>query len=1393
MKRGLKLVVTWLFIVSVFAGFIPGTLPVSSAAASNELIWPNPGAVNLTKTAEPTGTQGQWKVTLTVEGKNIQSTSDVVLVMDRSGSMDGSRMTKAKEAAKKFVDNLLIKDSKTRIAFVSFGEGVTTESDFQGTAGKESLKTKINGISASGGTNIQAGINRARTLLNGSQAQNKVIVLLSDGEPTYSYKAGKATAYNWPDNKFKFALSDFDYSKQLGSGDDYALSEGFFGIGKETYKVNGFDVKNNGIGTISEAKLAKDGGIGIYSIGLEVGDSANAKYVLNNTQNKGYYESSSSELNKVFTELSSKISYAAQNARVIDPMGAKFDKIDGPTVSQGTTSWDSKSETITWEIGNIVEGSPATMSYIVKMDNDADPNVLYPTNKVTTMSYTDVNGKSTSKNFIVPEVSFGKGSITVRGYSVNADGLPINADGVVVEKPELAEQLYNEPFIVNGKPALDINKDYDVTAKAVDGYQLNVGTSPTSVQLTTKAPSPTIWFGYVKAPKVPYTLKVVYKAGDNVLEQSEPIIILQGEAVDYSSKEFVGYLFKNVELSPENSGLTSKDGHVTGKMPNKDVTITFNYEAIAQTVTVKHMEKGTTNVLAPATTQEGKTGETITLKTVDIPGYKADNESYSYTITAEEGQVKTLYYTAIAQTVIVKHVDKATNNVITTTTRTGVTGESITLEPEIISGYTASSENDYSYKFTADADQERTLFYTANTQTVTVKHVDKATNNVITTTTRTGVAGESITLEPEIISGYTASSENDYSYKFTADADQERTLFYTANTQTVTVKHVDKATNNVITTGTRTGVAGESITLEPEIISGYTASSENDYSYKFTADEDQERTLFYTANTQTVTVKHVDKATNNVITTTTRTGVAGESITLEPEITSGYTASSENDYSYKFTADADQERTLLYTKNAPDLKRFVTVNYINLVTNLPLIDPIILEGVVGDILRAEPITVGDAVYTPDESNVDYVITDELKQSTSFYYILKNAVDQQQVLVKYLELGTNAELGNDIVFGKQGATITHIPPSQITVTDAVYTPESPTYSITLTGEPDQEFLIYYSKDGTPVDQYQHVTVKYHLQGTNTQVAEPTKASGIVGSTISLTAISIPGYTAVKSTDTFQVGDNEGQEYIFYYTKNAPVDPNPGTPSNPNTSTPSTTTPLPPAPPVVAPLPPAPPTLEKENHYNYINGYPDGTIKPENRISREEVAAIFYRLMDDETRSSYLKNDSSYGDVEGSRWSNKHIATMENAGIITGYPDGTFKPGRQITRAEFAAIASRFDHLDEQENTLFSDIKDHWAAKYIVSAANKGWIKGYPDGTFKPNQYITRAEAMAFINSVLNRKTRVPGIHEDAKAWPDNNIAKWYYTEVLEATNHHDYSRNEDGSETWTEVKSDRVYP
>ncbi|GIP28568.1 hypothetical protein J23TS9_36980 [Paenibacillus sp. J23TS9] len=377
-----------------------------------------------------------------------------------------------------------------------------------------------------------------------------------------------------------------------------------------------------------------------------------------------------------------------------------------------------------------------------------------------------------------------------------------------------------------------------------------------------------------------------------------------------------------------------------------------------------------------------------------------------------------------------------------------------------------------------------------------------------------------------------------------------------------------------------------------------------------------------------------------------------------------------------------------------------------------------------------------------------------------------------------------------VRGNIGDSVTIAPKTQIEFEGVTYGPVTEAHAYEVKAENEVQ-TVYYAKTRT-------VTIKYLEQGTNKQLAGPTNETGIVGATITLKPVTVAGFTSAKVSDTYVVKDNETQEYVFYYAANSGSNPNPGGGSGggDNSSTPSgssSVTPLPPAPPVVAPLPPAPPKLETDNHYNYINGYPDGTIKPENNISREEVAAIFYRLMDDATRSDYIKNISSYKDVEKTRWSNKNIATMENAGIITGYPDGTFKPGRQITRAEFAAIASRFDDLDEQVNTSFSDIKGHWAEKYIVSAANKGWIKGYPDGKFKPDQYITRAEAMAFINSVLNRKVKVEGIHENAKTWPDNTQNKWYYTDVLEATNYHEYTRNTDETETWEQVKPDRVYP
>ena len=217
------------------------------------------------------------------------------------------------------------------------------------------------------------------------------------------------------------------------------------------------------------------------------------------------------------------------------------------------------------------------------------------------------------------------------------------------------------------------------------------------------------------------------------------------------------------------------------------------------------------------------------------------------------------------------------------------------------------------------------------------------------------------------------------------------------------------------------------------------------------------------------------------------------------------------------------------------------------------------------------------------------------------------------------------------------------------------------------------------------------------------------------------------------------------------------------------------------------------LNKEDHFNYIVGYTDGTIRPNNNITRAEVAAIFFRLLTDEARSTFMTDDCSFSDVAQGAWCRRSIATLTNAEIISGYTDGTFKPNAPITRAELATIIARFAKLDVNTKT-FSDINGHWAQKYIELAAGNGWIDGYTDGTFRPNQNIKRAETFAMINRVLDRVTEsnsdlLPT--DQMNMWSDNmDFDAWYYRDVQEATNNHKAERVGDSIyEKWTEKLPD----
>ena len=233
---------------------------------------------------------------------------------------------------------------------------------------------------------------------------------------------------------------------------------------------------------------------------------------------------------------------------------------------------------------------------------------------------------------------------------------------------------------------------------------------------------------------------------------------------------------------------------------------------------------------------------------------------------------------------------------------------------------------------------------------------------------------------------------------------------------------------------------------------------------------------------------------------------------------------------------------------------------------------------------------------------------------------------------------------------------------------------------------------------------------------------------------------------------------------------------------------------PRPPVIIDDPEVPlAELEKLDHFAYVIGYVEGDVRPEENITREEVAMIFYRLLTDDSRNEILSDSNPFTDIDSNRWSNRAISTLYNGGILKGYLDGEFKPSDPISRAEFAAISARFDKLEPISESKLTDISGHWAEKYINSSELKGWIKGYEDNTFRPEIDITRAESMTLINNVLGRGVLEENIHPDAIKWPDNLTTAWYYEAVEEATNSHDYIRDEKNLELWTGMKANKVWP
>ena len=310
----------------------------------------------------------------------------------------------------------------------------------------------------------------------------------------------------------------------------------------------------------------------------------------------------------------------------------------------------------------------------------------------------------------------------------------------------------------------------------------------------------------------------------------------------------------------------------------------------------------------------------------------------------------------------------------------------------------------------------------------------------------------------------------------------------------------------------------------------------------------------------------------------------------------------------------------------------------------------------------------------------------------------------------------------------------------------------------------------------------VTVTDTFSGVGDLTYAPSTEYSVNGDTIAIPTLGAGETVTISATYIVQRGD-AGKDLTNAAAVKLPGDETP-------TDEDEIETPVDPITPIRPSVDPDKPELNTEDHYAYIVGYPDGNVKPEGNITRAEVATIFFRLLTDESRDEFWSQTNPYSDVSEDDWYNNAVSTLTNAGIIDGYEDGTFKPNGNITRAEFATIAVRFFEATYEGENLFPDIDGHWAQDYINEAANAGIVDGYPDGTFGPQKLITRAEAMTMVNRTIDRHPHEDHLLADMIVWPDNPETAWYYEQVQEATNSHEYTMNTDDEqnpyEIWTEL-------
>lgn len=566
LKRISAFFMAMLMMLTVFSAFSVVSAE-GEAAGGTQPVWPAPGSIKLNKDAAAVeGETNLWEVTLGIQGKNFETTSDVVLVIDCSGSMEGTKLTNTRKAAKAFGQKLLTEGSTTRIAIVTFINEATAYNNghFYDATELSAFEAAVDAATyANGGTNQQAGIHKAQELLNTSSAGLKNIVILSDGEATFSHPFAAAATYAnceaWTSlgcprggkitNIGAFAP---DYTAVIGSGSSFTLDynarvtatcpeHGGTTTQKYVYNLDGTATTksgtDNGVATIWEANQAKAAGTTIYSVALQAGTNGeNTLKTCATDATKDYYAIASADnveekLTTAFTSIAGSIAIAARNGVVNDPMGEHVQLnfsgaapvittdlnvyTDGNAdvyISQGTATYDAETRSVSWTVGSVREGDNPIMKYKVGIRDGYNPPTgdVLDTNKRTTFSYINYLGNDTVGDFPIPKVTVGGGAILVHWYQVNSKGEPINELGQVVDGPSFAKQVQPAAYFeANGSTGLSYNTQYTVAKTDFTGYNyygryiINDGSltvgNAANVTLNAANSNQHVWFAYTQS------------------------------------------------------------------------------------------------------------------------------------------------------------------------------------------------------------------------------------------------------------------------------------------------------------------------------------------------------------------------------------------------------------------------------------------------------------------------------------------------------------------------------------------------------------------------------------------------------------------------------------------------------------------------------------------------------------------------------------------------------------------------------------------------------------------------------------------------------------------------------------------------------------------------------